>query len=129
MRRAMFASVSAEDMTAMVKKLVELAREGNVGAIKLVLAYAIGKPAPALDPDEFDIDSDKGYTQLMKILGNDGKPMAAADAELLLEAVRTVRPEISRLLGDVSIERLMQAKAGDLNEAEEEDLLANWLPS
>ncbi len=112
MRKAVFSAISVDDMTAMLKKLVELAREGNVGAIKLVLAYAIGKPSPAADPDEFDMDSDKGYTKLMEMLGNDGEPMNPVDAELILEAVRTVRPEISKLLGNVTVERIVQ-KSGE----------------
>ena len=34
--------------------LLARAREGNVSAAKLLLAYALGKPAPAPDPDRLD---------------------------------------------------------------------------
>src|SRR5262249_44369489 len=53
-RRMMFEVGTDEELRAVISKLYALAREGNVAAIKLVLAYPIGRPAPAPDPDALD---------------------------------------------------------------------------
>ena len=45
-----------EDMKAIADKLIEQAKDGNVAAAKLVLQYTIGKPAPAVQPDNLDAE-------------------------------------------------------------------------
>lgn len=49
-------AITAEDMHALFRKLFEMARDGNTGAIKIILAYLIGKPHSAPDPDMLDLD-------------------------------------------------------------------------
>lgn len=44
LRCAMLEAVTPEDMTAIIRKLVELAREGDVQAAKEVLSRTLGKP-------------------------------------------------------------------------------------
>jgi hypothetical protein len=44
LRRALRAAVSEEDVTAMAHKLRELALGGNLGAIRLLLSYVVGRP-------------------------------------------------------------------------------------
>src|SRR5207302_545944 len=56
MRQVVQEAVSEEDLRAIVGKLVEQAKEGNIAAAKLVLAYAVGKPAAAPDPDRQDLE-------------------------------------------------------------------------
>lgn len=48
-------AVSDDDVLAVVGQLVSRARAGNVAAIKLLLAYTVGKPAAAVDPDALDL--------------------------------------------------------------------------
>jgi hypothetical protein len=43
-------------LKAVIQVLYERALEGDMGAIKLVLAYSIGKPAPAPNPDGIERD-------------------------------------------------------------------------
>jgi hypothetical protein len=43
-------------MKAIADKLIEQAKGGNVVAAKLVLQYTIGKPAPAVQPDNLDAE-------------------------------------------------------------------------
>ncbi len=56
LRKLVLEVVSAEDLEAIVRKLVELAREGDVAAARLVMGYTLGKPAEAVDPDRMDIE-------------------------------------------------------------------------
>jgi hypothetical protein len=48
LQKALYGAVSAEDLRAVVHKLVALAKDGNLQAIKLVLLWGVGEPAPAL---------------------------------------------------------------------------------
>ena len=54
LRKVILKSVTEEDLLAIVEALKAKAREGSVGAAKLLLAYAIGKPASVPDPDRLD---------------------------------------------------------------------------
>src|SRR5437763_12313986 len=47
-------SFSDQDLQAMLRKLYEVAMTGDVSAMKLILAYQIGKPLPAPQPDKLD---------------------------------------------------------------------------
>jgi hypothetical protein len=54
MRQALMDAVTAEDITAIGKKMVEQARDGDVAAARLVLTYVVGKPQITEDPDRLD---------------------------------------------------------------------------
>jgi hypothetical protein len=47
-------AVSDDDLRAVVRKLVEQARAGDVAAAKLLFAYLIGRPAGVVNPDTLD---------------------------------------------------------------------------
>ena len=55
-RKALLDAVGAEDVGKVGRKLYELALAGDVAAAKVLLAYLIGKPAEAADPDRLDLD-------------------------------------------------------------------------
>jgi hypothetical protein len=50
----MLDAVTPEDIAAIAKALIARAREGDVGAARLVLGYVVGRPQPAEDPDRLD---------------------------------------------------------------------------
>ena len=54
LRKVIMNRVTEEDLLAITEALLAKAKEGSVGAAKLLLAYAIGKPASAPDPDRLD---------------------------------------------------------------------------
>src|SRR5262249_23628815 len=45
-----------QDLKEMVETLKLKARQGDTAAIKLILQYCVGKPAPPHDPDRMDAD-------------------------------------------------------------------------
>lgn len=55
LRRALAAVVTEEDVQALVRVLLKMALAGDVAAVKAPLAYVIGKPAEAVDPDAVDL--------------------------------------------------------------------------
>ena len=54
LRKVILDRVTEEDLLAITEALLARAKEGSVTAAKLLLAYAIGKPASAPDPDKLD---------------------------------------------------------------------------
>jgi len=60
----MLDALKPEDLRAILGKMVEAAKEGDVAAARLVLAYGVGKPAPAVDPDTLDIQEWQQWQQL-----------------------------------------------------------------
>jgi hypothetical protein len=64
MRSVLCAAVSEEDIEAVTRMLVERAREGDVAAARLLLAYAVGQPAEAVDPDTLDAQEWQVFRQV-----------------------------------------------------------------
>jgi hypothetical protein len=56
LRKALLDSVSEQDLKDVVAVLKQQARQGDKAAIKLLLQYCVGKPAPPKDPDRMDAD-------------------------------------------------------------------------
>src|SRR5947208_7861600 len=54
LRQVIINRLTEEDLLAITEALLAKAKEGSVGAAKLLLAYALGKPASAPDPDRLD---------------------------------------------------------------------------
>jgi hypothetical protein len=57
LRAALLAGVTAEDIQRVMAALRDQALKGNIAAIRLLLAYTVGKPASAGEPD--DVESDE----------------------------------------------------------------------
>src|SRR5947209_4068034 len=55
LRQVLLECVSEDDLRAMIATVKEKALEGDLGAVKLLLSYVVGKPAPMVDPDTLDI--------------------------------------------------------------------------
>jgi hypothetical protein len=63
LRQLLVERVSDDDLAAIVDRLVQKAREGDVSAARLVLSYAVGRPTSAVDPDELDIQEMSIFTR------------------------------------------------------------------
>ena len=55
LRQALLGAVTEEDVQDVAKRLLELARVGDVAAMKLLLGYVLGRPAEVVDPDTLDL--------------------------------------------------------------------------
>src|SRR6266480_1919919 len=66
LRKVILNRLTEEDLLAITEALLAKAKEGSVGAAKLLLSYALGKPASAPDPDRLDgqeLEHFKGQVQ------------------------------------------------------------------
>src|SRR5262249_53177267 len=52
LRAALLDVVGPKTLKRIARKLAKQAEQGDLDAAKLLLAYTIGRPAPAVDPDE-----------------------------------------------------------------------------
>jgi hypothetical protein len=100
LRKAILDSITLEDIGAIVNKLKEMAIAGDLGAAKLLFAYAIGKPQPAVQPDHLDVEEWeklKATAFLMKEL-----PRAMGPGlDLPLTVARAVRPGMTAGMGEL----------------------------
>ncbi len=133
-RRAIAEAVTEEMIAAVIAKLTEAALAGDVAAIKLFLAYTVGKPAPAVNPDTLDIEELRQYEQELL----PGQTLSAITtrppAETLVATARITRPHMTEIFAEQlhrGFEALDEAdreaaaaaaeEADEENEAAEED--------
>jgi hypothetical protein len=63
LKSALLSAVSEEDMRRLGAQLLAQALAGDAAAAKLLLAYTLGKPARATDPDRVDLDELRLYEE------------------------------------------------------------------
>ena len=90
LRQAALAAVTPEDIHAIISKMTQMAREGNVPAAKLVLAYTIGKPGPAPEPDRLDAEEWKHFKEQAPII-DEAEGLLKPDLSMVLPCVRAGR--------------------------------------
>jgi hypothetical protein len=56
LRQVLLEEVTEDRLRAVVRKLLEQAEQGDLSATKILLSYALGRPAPVVDPDRLDLD-------------------------------------------------------------------------
>jgi hypothetical protein len=94
-RAAIVAAATPEKVAAVVAKLEEKALQGDVAAAKLYLAYAVGRPGPAPDPDRLDFEEGRQVQQEMTLFGLLARAVGYPLLETMLDMVRTGRPVAS----------------------------------
>jgi hypothetical protein len=92
LRQALLDSVSEQDLKAIVEMLKRKARQGDTAAIKLLLQYCVGKPAPPQDPDRLDSDEWQRLQQMRVGLQQFWKTMEAIPACLACHLAATSWP-------------------------------------
>src|SRR5438093_11640077 len=88
LRQVILNRLTEEDLLAITEALLAKAKEGSVGAAKLLLAYALGKPASAPDPDRLDGQELKDFKEQVETV-NDVHELAV---EVGRAVDRRVRP-------------------------------------
>src|SRR5207302_6058085 len=70
LRKVIINRLTEEDLLAITEALLAKAKEGSVGAAKLLLAYALGKPASAPDPDRLDGQELKHFKEQVEVVND-----------------------------------------------------------
>jgi hypothetical protein len=85
--RQALVDAAADRLPAVFSKLLDLAVSGDMQAITLTLAYTIGKPQRAVDPDSLDLaewrlaDASPTLAEAMRAIFDSVAPAAATDAQ------------------------------------------------
>jgi hypothetical protein len=105
-RKAMALAVTLDDMRVMAEALRDKAKQGDVAAAKLLLAYLLGKPPAAPDPDRLDIEEFRLFEE-QALDPNRTLPLyAGLSASVACELARLSLPDVNtttrRWLGDAA---------------------------
>lgn len=100
LRKVLLSCVSEEDMAAIGNKLVEMAKNGNIQAIKLLFSYTLGKPTEGVQPDRVDMEEWELFKLLAEIPKEADEVALVPDHGLALTMARTMRPVLSQLMTD-----------------------------
>ncbi len=92
LRSALVESVTNEDIAAITRTLIDMARDGDVPAAKLLLAYAIGKPGDTVQPDRLDLDEWQIFRDTAPMAKEMTSLSFAPSSELPRNFVRLSRP-------------------------------------
>ena len=91
LRLRAFDSVSGDDVEAILSKMVELAKAGDVAAARLVLQYTLGKPVASAHPDRLDRDEVEAF-QANAMRQDAFSLVGSTPVEPFLLAVRELSP-------------------------------------
>jgi hypothetical protein len=94
-RKAFCDALSHEDLVEIARAMKEKAKGGDVAAAKLVLAYAVGKPADVVEPDTLDLEEFKQYEEEVRHTRSLPAVAATPGLGLACSIVRTSRPGIA----------------------------------
>ncbi len=113
LRSALVASVTEQDLEEVAAELLRQAKEGNLAAARLLLSYAVGKPAPAVDPDTLDQQEWEQYRRLP----DPAPEMLAAPGRLTLplglDYMRSVLPKLAESQRGMVLDGLNKMEAKD----------------
>src|SRR6267154_638181 len=90
------ASISDEEMVAIIRMLVEKALAKDVSAAKLLLSYKLGKPAPNPNPDQIDRDEWEHYQRDTINLQEVQQVLGALPARVGNDIARTALPVMTQ---------------------------------
>ncbi|MBY0524261.1 MAG: hypothetical protein K2R98_12725 [Gemmataceae bacterium] len=104
LRAALVDAVNEQDISDIAASLLRAARDGNVAAAKLLLAYCVGKPAEMPDPDRLDVDE----WNLVKEKSVPGGQMTTAvqrvpvqlASDFVVAALPGIHEGMARMIGD-----------------------------
>jgi hypothetical protein len=109
-------SVSGDDVEAILAKMVELAKAGDVPAARLVLMYTLGKPVPSAHPDRLDRDEVEAF-QANAMRQDAFSLVESTPVEPVLMAVRELSPARGDRFKDGLLANVLAQNARDAADA------------
>ena len=97
-RQRLYDRITPDMMDELIDTLVELARRGNVQALKLILQYMAGKPTTPSNPDALDIEEWEHYKKSVPMMSEMPNLYKTFTPDYLTARIRDSRPDINRAL-------------------------------
>jgi hypothetical protein len=120
LRRALLAVVTPQDIEAIARMLVERARGGDLVAVKLLLLYAVGRPAEAVDPDTLDVQEWHLFQQLQASAEQVQTALGGLPIEAACATVRAARGPLADAATALLVQGLKQPPIGPQAAAHQE---------
>jgi hypothetical protein len=98
LRKALCEVVSEDDIRELGQQLLTLAKSGDLAAMKLLFAYVIGRPAPAVDPDTLDQQEWAHYQGVPTTPQDLQRIMHSLPAGLACTLMRSILPNQQQLM-------------------------------
>jgi hypothetical protein len=95
LRRVALAVVTEAEARAIFEALLKKARDGDVAAAKLLLAYAVGRPGAAADPDALDFDELRLYEKAIETTLTLPSALNALPPDVVCGLIQAARPHIA----------------------------------
>jgi hypothetical protein len=110
LRQALLRTVTEQDVQDLAGRLLESARAGDPAAMKLLLAYVLGRPAEVVDPDMLDLKEWQLYQQSLAPAEEVHGMLHKIPPEFGLVVLRTVLPGLAATLGSGLLEVMAEDK-------------------
>ncbi len=103
LRRVLTAAISEADIEAVARKLVEMAKTGDVPAARLILAYVLGQPAEPVDPDTLDLEEWEIYRKMPVAVAELDGVTEGVPLELACTMIRTLVPYLTAVAAEKTV--------------------------
>lgn len=90
-------------MEAVARKLLEMARAGDVPAARLILAYVLGQPAAAVDPDTLDVAEWQIYRKMPVPVAEMNGVTEGMPLELACTMIRALVPYLTAVAAEMTV--------------------------
>ncbi len=108
LRKKVLQVIDEDKMEEIILELFELAKKGNLQAIKVLLQYTLGKPAEAQNPDLVDAEEwDQMKAASEKVFQAD-RVVGTPELETFLRMARVTRPGIGQEMSKRFVGKLQQ---------------------
>lgn len=91
LRRVFLEETTPERLRRIVRKMLDLAEEGDIDAAKFVAGYTLGKPTPVANPDRVDFDEYQRFEEATQIADAPPLMWKSPEPEFTLDLLRMSR--------------------------------------
>jgi hypothetical protein len=106
-------AITDDEMFQLCRLLFEKARGGDLGALKMIWQYKIGKPTAAPNPDMIERDEWNNYQTDVMTLDEVKQVLAGLPSSVGNAVVSTTRPQLNKAFSNYLLDQLLQSLNND----------------
>jgi hypothetical protein len=106
-------AITDDEMFQLCRLLFEKARGGDLGALKMIWQYKIGKPMAAPNPDMIERDEWNNYQTDVMTLDEVKQVLAGLPSSVGNAVVSTTRPQLNKAFSNYLLDQLLQSLNDD----------------
>jgi hypothetical protein len=110
LRSALLREIREPDVQVLARQLLQMAKQGDLAAIKLAFTYSIGRPVEAVDPDQLDQQELALYRQALMTEEDIQQLFTTLSPGTACKVIRSVKPAVEKAM----LAHLREAVAGQM---------------